>query len=57
VGRNDDLIDAFELNFKQVQEEVNELASAFRMEKESGTGKTTSLERELLGSLFCLASS
>jgi hypothetical protein len=52
VGRNDDLINAFELNFKQVQQEVNELASAFRMERESGTSSRTHCRR--CGSLDCL---
>ncbi len=36
VSRSDDLIDVFELNFKQVQQEVEELSAAFRMERDTG---------------------
>ncbi|ELR23927.1 uncharacterized protein ACA1_074940 [Acanthamoeba castellanii str. Neff] len=36
VSRSDDLIDMFELNFKQVQQEVEELSAAFRMERDTG---------------------
>ena len=36
VSRSNDLIDMFELNFKQVQQEVEELSAAFRMERDTG---------------------
>lgn len=36
VSRSDDLIDMFGLNFKQVQQEVEELSAAFRMERDTG---------------------